>query len=554
MAFVNPVADVIVGAVDSHHLLGLYQPQVFYYDDFLGQTSLEQQKLLKNEDEQLLMLLDRVAKSERHRFLLTTREYILSQAKDHYERLARSRFDVRTCVVTLDKYSWRDRCKILLNHLYFSKLPKRHITALLSKGAHRDIVRHKNFSPRIIEWMTVMLLDLPAASDYASEFLKNLDEPQRLWEHAYSRQLSEKAKLLLVVMGTLSARVRLSDAKQAFEFLWQQRASGPQDSCDEVFQSALRETDGTFVKTTKDSASNIVVAFQNPSIRDFVEYRLRMDGRLACSIIERCEYFEQVQRLHEIMQDSAVMSGRFAIDWTMAVGQAGSRTLEAPTCAVAAVQLHDGQTRYEKVDQSMEQRVALILDASSGRDAAGARPCLDDIVSRLLASWTDGALCAEDLEDVLDAVEKNNLLGQESKRKVLSECCASLLAADSDLALFRAYADLQDRLPEPPESAFREFCDRFKRSAYDYLDVSDYPDSSSAHEQIDEVEDTARALGVDINWMISAAREKAEILREHEYDRVDNARRGRSGAGEAELLSDEEIDEMFNSLEDVRDP
>ena len=26
MAFVNPVADIIVGAVDSHHLLGLYQP------------------------------------------------------------------------------------------------------------------------------------------------------------------------------------------------------------------------------------------------------------------------------------------------------------------------------------------------------------------------------------------------------------------------------------------------------------------------------------------------------------------------------------------------
>ena len=24
MAFVNPAADVIVGAVDSHHLLGLY--------------------------------------------------------------------------------------------------------------------------------------------------------------------------------------------------------------------------------------------------------------------------------------------------------------------------------------------------------------------------------------------------------------------------------------------------------------------------------------------------------------------------------------------------
>ena len=28
MAFVNPAADVIVGAVDSHHLLGLYQCEI----------------------------------------------------------------------------------------------------------------------------------------------------------------------------------------------------------------------------------------------------------------------------------------------------------------------------------------------------------------------------------------------------------------------------------------------------------------------------------------------------------------------------------------------
>jgi hypothetical protein len=337
----------ITGSVNE--ALALYKrgkPQVFYYDDFLGQTSLQQQKLSKNEDQQLLLLIDRVRKSEHHRFLLTTREYILTQAKNHYERLETSRFDFRKCVITLEKYTSRNRCKILFNHLYFSKLPRQHIEMLLASGDHRTIVRHRNFSPRIIEWMTTILADLPSAAEYGKEFIKNLDQPQRLWEHAFSHQLSEPAQALLFVLGTLSSNVRMEDAERAFAGVWPQTpAHALADIHTLPFTSALRELDGTFVKSVKDS-NGIVIAFQNPSIRDFVEHKLRLDGRVAHSILERTIFFEQIGHLDVIMRKSPVMSGDFIARWRDAVGSASVRTVDQPSCELSQYHLRGGGVAF----------------------------------------------------------------------------------------------------------------------------------------------------------------------------------------------------------------
>lgn len=73
--------------------------QVFYYDDFLGQISTGE-KLGKNEDRALLQLVQSVSRTKNKRFILTTREYILAQAKIEHEHLARSKIDLHKFVVS----------------------------------------------------------------------------------------------------------------------------------------------------------------------------------------------------------------------------------------------------------------------------------------------------------------------------------------------------------------------------------------------------------------------------------------------------------------------
>ncbi len=64
------------------------QRQAFHYDDFLGRVTYGELHLGKNEESRLAHFIERVRNSTNKRFILTTREYILSEALSGYERLS----------------------------------------------------------------------------------------------------------------------------------------------------------------------------------------------------------------------------------------------------------------------------------------------------------------------------------------------------------------------------------------------------------------------------------------------------------------------------------
>jgi len=120
-------------------VLSVDEKSQFYYDDFLGQIS-SGEKLAKNEDQVLLKLMSSVAATPRKRFVLTTREYILAQAKAEHERLARSSIDLYRFVVNCEEYGDFEKAKILANHLYFYGVPYKHIEALIEGARFRNII------------------------------------------------------------------------------------------------------------------------------------------------------------------------------------------------------------------------------------------------------------------------------------------------------------------------------------------------------------------------------------------------------------------------------
>jgi Restriction endonuclease len=142
-------------ANDLAEIKGVKSPnhrQVFYFDDFLGTTSLD--KLQKNEDRRLMEFFEEVKTNKKWRFILTTREYILNAARIRYESLAHPSVDLRSCIVDLADYTYPIRAQILYNHIFFSDLPDSYKRAILQKQRYREILRHGNYNPRIVEFMT----------------------------------------------------------------------------------------------------------------------------------------------------------------------------------------------------------------------------------------------------------------------------------------------------------------------------------------------------------------------------------------------------------------
>jgi hypothetical protein len=261
--------------------------QIFYYDDFLGQTALED-KLGKNEDSRLLSLMRRAGSARNKRFILTTREYILAQARQRYEKLDRHRFDLHTCVIDIADYTYRTRGEILYNHIYTSGLSREIKGRFADPRVYRPIIRHPNFNPRIVA-ATIAEAELLSSDpeDVDRRIIENLQSPRSVWSHIVNHQLKDADVYLLELLFSFSRDVSLEDMQD----LWVSLGHNSRE-----LRNSISVLDGTMVRTYR-KPNKIFIGFHNPSVRDFMrDYLLDEQGSLL-SLIGRFSHFEQVENI-----------------------------------------------------------------------------------------------------------------------------------------------------------------------------------------------------------------------------------------------------------------
>jgi Restriction endonuclease len=307
--------------------------QIFYYDDFLGQVS-SGEKLSKNEDGALVQLLRDVKYSASKRFILTTREYILAQAKREHEKLARASLDIYRFVVECRDYDEKAKARILANHLYLNEVPREHIAAIVRDKGYEEIIQHDNYNPRLIEAMTnrIELQDV-APSAYHRAFIARLDDPSGLWEHIYEEQLSESCRHVLLAMAGAGTRVRLKTLERDFdslygkrcrEFAWQRRVND--------FERAINDLEGNFIRIRSREGTR-TVEWHNPSVLDFLVSWLRRHPVDTEALLAAASRFSQVEALANTAPVLLTADGRsvaVAVDETI-LAAAIERTLKPVT-------------------------------------------------------------------------------------------------------------------------------------------------------------------------------------------------------------------------------
>ena len=249
--------------------------QIFFFDDFLGTIALDRQSLAAT-DSALAIFMNRIRKSPNARFVLTTRAYILNEARSVSDRLADERVAISTYVLNLDSYTRGIRARILYNHLLVGKTPQPHINELIDSGQIPKIVDHKNYNPRIIEGMTdAIQLSNIEADDYPKAFMSALANPSRIWEVAFKTHIDDPCRHLLVALFFSSSfGEEIAMLRRSFNSLHETICSKlglPRALQD--FENALRTLEGSFIDIEETS-----VNFINPSVRDFLsEYLIDSD-------------------------------------------------------------------------------------------------------------------------------------------------------------------------------------------------------------------------------------------------------------------------------------
>jgi DNA polymerase III delta prime subunit len=288
------IVEVSADVAEADKVFAKGNKQAFFYDDFLGQVALAD-KLGKNEDARLLSFIRKVRRDSDKRFILTTREYILSRASERYERLARHDFGRERYLIDLRHYSQWNRAEILYTHLYFADVPPAIRSQFVEPAAHLPIISHPNFNPRLIALGLERFTRQGGSSESAPKYLlRLLHNPEALWEHVVSSQIGDDAVSVLEILTAAPPHMSLHDLRTA----WTAYVSAGSDvrAGRRRFEKALRVLDGSLVVSER-VGDNIAVTFRSPSVRDYMQQRVSADVETVLALVERAVDFVQIRLL-----------------------------------------------------------------------------------------------------------------------------------------------------------------------------------------------------------------------------------------------------------------
>jgi DNA polymerase III delta prime subunit len=464
--------------------------QVFIYDDFLGQSSL-QEKLHKNEDSRLLSAITRIRRDPNKRLICTTRTYILNQARQRYERLDRADLEPFTFTVNLEGFTREEKARMLYSHVFWSNWPQSAKEDFAQPDSYRPILRHANFNPRAISNVLTTDFD-PAFGTPSQQVIASLDNPLSLWEHIFDNQLSDADRTLLALLFSLAPKAPLSRLRKAFNEVSAGRGS--------QFRKSLRVLEGSLVKIFREKGEDWV-QFSNPSVNDFMLVKLANEADMLLDLLTAPFSFDQVANLWDAHTGPCDAKVPAKIDL---------RPYVAEFEQAALVTFSQG----ESTDQDLVRRIAVCLRIADKLDVPQLEKAVADALSTPGKIY--GATNLDDIGHVLQLTSSSRNPRLRARfEEIKWEGLTALFNRDRrECGLFRAatYAlwlkDLID------QEVVRHICAEADRLADAMLELYFYGPAEPYSETlryglayIDQYKDSLE------RWPLSA-----ELLEEHRYE------------------------------------
>jgi DNA polymerase III delta prime subunit len=362
--------------------------QVFLYDDFLGHTMLGE--LAKNEDSRLLGFIGAVVRSPNSLFILTTREYILREAAQHYESFRRHGLERDRYLLELPRYSPLERARILHNHIWRSdQIDRSARRSLVQNAGYRRIVEHPGFNPRMIEYITGLQHGHAIAKDNWLDFAVNaLDHPTEIWRTAYD-ELGSAERLLLAALATFPVTAQIDDLRAAFDAIAE---ATHLPSRAKRFERALKVLDDSFVAIRREDDGTLFIDVHDPGLADFLNAQLMDDTPMLEAAVRSAQFFEQLNHLWGMVFDGAEPTQGVVCRGTGFVSSA-RRLLESQSLIWIRQRLDARTTRMTRRRSSKESRVARLLSIARSPVAPdGLASYVEECLSQLVDQWWEGAI------------------------------------------------------------------------------------------------------------------------------------------------------------------
>ncbi|TWJ03302.1 ATPase family protein associated with various cellular activities (AAA) [Mucilaginibacter frigoritolerans] len=247
------------------------QKQIFYFDDFLGHNAIEIEKA-KGAESALIAILKRIIRQENKLVVLTTRNFILTGAVEQSQKLKDFNIGKYTALINLSSYRESVKAQMLTNHAEYAELDEELKRVLSEHKIKKFIVSHKNFSPRSLEYITMIdkVADL-SPIQFKNFIIENFTNPDEIWRMAYLQQIDEFQRLIINTMYSLGDDVAVEVLEKAFDHRLSYEVKHnnfvkPMF----IYRSAFKKLYGSFIVRSNFGEQREYFKFNNPSLVDFL--------------------------------------------------------------------------------------------------------------------------------------------------------------------------------------------------------------------------------------------------------------------------------------------
>lgn len=266
--------------------------EIILLDDFLGQTALE---LNCNQPNELKSLIAVIKDSKNKKLILNSRVTILNEATQRFTSFNEIILnnENKIYLIDLDKMSRLEKAQIFYNHIRTKKLDQKYIDQIKSDKNYYKIIDHRNYNPRIIDYVTQKSFNRNSISEnYIQYILSRLNNPEDIWNNEFTTRINATDRILLRTIHSLTDQPINDDIlKEAFN----NRINNTQgvDITINQYKESMFRLNDSLIKTIIDKKT-LKRSVLNPSVNDYLLSELTENINEQKAIIDNAIYYEQV--------------------------------------------------------------------------------------------------------------------------------------------------------------------------------------------------------------------------------------------------------------------
>jgi hypothetical protein len=258
---------------------------LFYCDDFLGSNMYD--AISNKRDSHIVKFINRIKSDKSKKFILTSRTNILIKAISLSHQFQNNNITENEFLLTLNNLTKIDKANILYNHIYHSNLNNIYIDQIYKEKRYKEIINHRNYNPRIIEYITDNTrINKIKPEQYWDYITYKLENPEEIWSDFFQNQVDDSVRVLTFLTVFNGRTISEDELRKAYTTFKNEFTIYFADHTDSSFTSVRKLAIKSLLNRSQSGNDSYIYSLFNPSIGDFILNSYLDDRGLIISILK----------------------------------------------------------------------------------------------------------------------------------------------------------------------------------------------------------------------------------------------------------------------------